>query len=74
MRTMITLSALVLLLSLPAGATEEKTTTESIEDVEMRGLVGEACFGDSYESDADMNDGNRISEEEILQLLNPPRT
>ncbi len=74
MRTMIILSALVLLLSLPAGATEEKTTTESIEDVEMRGLVGEACFGDSYESDADMNDGNRISEEEILQLLNPPRT
>ena len=74
MRTMIILSALVLLLSLPAGATEEKITTESIEDVEMRGLVGEACFGDSYESDADMNDGNRISEEEILQLLNPPRT
>lgn len=74
MRTMIILSALVLLLSLPVGATEEKTTTESIEDVEMRGLVGEACFGDSYESDADMNDGNRISEEEILQLLNPPRT
>ena len=74
MRTMIILSALVLLLSLPAGATEEKATTESVEDVEMRGLVGEACFGDSYESDADMNEGNTITEEEILLLINPPRT
>ncbi len=43
-------------------------------EVEMRGIVGEACFGDSYETDADMNEGNTISDEEIRRLLNPPRS
>ncbi len=42
--------------------------------VEMRGIVGEACFGDRYETDNDINEGNRISEEEILRLINPPRS
>jgi len=42
--------------------------------VEMRGIVGEACFGDRYETDKDINEGNRISEEEILRLINPPRS
>ncbi len=40
----------------------------------MKGLVGEACFGDSYESDDDMNEGNTITEKEILLLINPPGT
>ena len=35
--------------------------------VEMRGIVG-----DRYETDKDINEGNRISEEEILRLINPP--
>ena len=30
----------------------------------------DACFGDKYESDDDLNSENRISEEEILALLN----
>ena len=37
--------------------------------VEMRGI-----FGDRYETDNDINEGNRISEEEILRLINPPRS
>ena len=73
-RKTLALSALILLLSVPAGATAEKAAAESVEDVEMRGIIGEACFGDRYESDEDMNDGNRITQEEILQLLNPPRS
>jgi hypothetical protein len=38
------------------------------------GYVGESCFGDRYESDADMNEGNRITEEEIRRVLDPPRS
>ena len=38
------------------------------------GIVGEACFGDQYESDEDMNEGNTITDEEILLILNPPRS
>ncbi len=36
------------------------------------GIVGEACFGDRYESDEDMNEGNTITDEEIRLILNPP--
>jgi hypothetical protein len=46
----------------------------SVASVENDGGVGEACFGDRYESDADMNEGNTITEEEILRILNPPRS
>ena len=42
--------------------------------VEIRGIVGEACFGDRYKTDNDINEGNRISEEKILRLINPPRS
>jgi len=38
------------------------------------GIVGEACFGDRYESDEDMNEGNTITDEEIRLILNPPRS
>ena len=34
--------------------------------------VHDACMGDKYESDEDINFGNTISEEEILTLINPP--
>jgi hypothetical protein len=37
-------------------------------------VIHESCFGDRYESDADMNDGNRVTEEEIRRVLNPPRS
>ena len=31
----------------------------------------DACFGDRYESEEDLKLGNRITEEEILLLINP---
>ncbi len=74
MRNALAFTALMAFLLLPVGAVAEKTAPESVEDVEQRGIVGEACFGDRYESDNDINEGNRISEEEILLLLNPPGT
>ncbi len=74
MRNRFIFSAVISLLWLPVAAVAEKPDTESVEDVEMRGIVGEACFGDRYETDADMNEGNRITEEEILRLINPPRS
>ncbi len=29
----------------------------------------DSCFGDRYESDADLNEGNEISDQEIQQLI-----
>ena len=52
----------------------EQDHDRSVASVENDGVVGEACFGDRYESDADMNEGNTITEEEILSILNPPRS
>ena len=43
----------------------------SVVNVGYDGIVGEACFGDRYESDEDMNEGNRITDEEIRLILNP---
>lgn len=53
---------------------EGKPVIDDQLTVEMRGIVGEACFGDRYETDNDINEGNRITEEEILRLINPPRS
>jgi hypothetical protein len=74
MRSTFILPALILLLSLPGAAEAKKIVPETVAEVEERGIVGEACFGDRYETDEDMNDGNRITEEEILRLINPPQT
>ena len=61
--------------ALSGGARAEgKPVIDDQLTVEMRGIVGEACFGDRYETDNDINEGNRISEEEILRLINPPRS
>ncbi len=78
MRNTLALSALVLLLSLPAWASDEKAAgkkaaVESAADTDTPYLF-DACYGDRYESDEDINDGNRITEEEILKLLNPPKS
>ncbi len=74
MRAIIILSALIAALALPGGSMAEQTADDKAREAEMKGLIGEACFGDSYESDADMNEGNTITEKEILLLINPPRT
>ena len=74
MRTTLALSALILLLSLSAGFAAEKAAPENVVEVEMRGIIGDACCGDRYVSDKDLNDGAEISDEKIFQLLNPPRS
>ncbi len=74
MRAIIILSALIAALALPGGSVAEQTAADIAQEAELKGLIGEACFGDSYESDADMNEGNTITEKEILLLINPPRT
>ncbi len=74
MRNTFILPALILLLSLPGVAGAKGIVPETVAEVEERGIVGEACFGDRYETDEDMNEGNRITEEEILRLINPPQT
>lgn len=75
MRTGFCLVALFAVLVLSGGAVAEgKPVIDEGLTVEMQGIVGEACFGDRYETDNDINEGNRISEEEILRLINPPRS
>ena len=58
-----------LLLAL-VGAFSQQSLAERVND----GVVGEACYGDKYETDENMNEGNRITDEEILRLLNPPQS
>ena len=79
MRTGLCLLALMAALLAPLAFSgdaraEGKPVIDDELTVEMRGIVGEACFGDRYETDNDINEGNRISEEEILRLINPPRS
>lgn len=75
MRTGLCLVALLASLALSGGAQAEgKPVYDEELTVEMQGIVGEACFGDRYETDNDINEGNRITEEEILRLINPPRS
>jgi hypothetical protein len=75
MRTGLCLVALMVALVFGVDARAEREPM--IDDqltVEMRGIVGETCLGDRYEIDNDINEGNRISEEEILRQINPPRS
>ena len=73
MRNGLCLVALMTVLSGGAWA-EGKSLIPEEKDAETQGIVGEACFGDRYETDNDINEGNRISDEEILRLINPPRS
>ena len=75
MRTGLCLVALMAALVFGGDARAEgEPVIDDQLTVEMRGIVGEACFSDRYETDKDINEGNRISEEEILRLINPPRS
>jgi hypothetical protein len=73
---------LALLVLLPALAASSATLAQQADQAREKdpmsmdnaGIVGEACFGDRYESNQDMNEGNTISDEEILRILNPPRS
>ena len=70
MRTGLCLVALMAALVFGGDARAEgEPVIDDQLTVEMRGIVG-----DPYETDNDINEGNRISEEEILRLINPPRS
>lgn len=57
-------------LALSGGARAEgKPVFDEGLTAEMQGIVGEACFGDRYETDDDINEGNRVSDEEIRLIL-----
>ena len=67
---LVVLSVLTLSSRTIAQQADQDREANAVND----GVVHEACFGDRYESDEDMNDGNTITDEEILLILNPPRT
>ena len=54
----------------PATTDEQAAMTPWTKDLPM----GEPCWGDSRESDADLNDGARISTEDILRIINPAQS
>jgi hypothetical protein len=72
MRTIAAIGAVLWGLGFAGGSMAQQADHDVQTGMVNDGVTGEACFGDRYESDADMNDGNTITEEEILRLLNPP--
>jgi len=52
-----------------AAPGEERADPRALRDY---GPYPEPCFGDSTETDADLNEGNTLSVEEILAVINPP--
>ena len=67
---LVVLSVLTLSSRTIAQQADQDRETNVVDD----GVVHEACFGDRYESDEDMNEGNTITDEEIRLILNPPRS
>jgi hypothetical protein len=83
MRTMLALSALTAALVLSGGALagDAKPGQDGLETAATQGpmstrateesVMGEPCWGDRYEKDEDLNEGSRITTEEILRIINP---
>jgi hypothetical protein len=84
MRGMLSLAALIaaLVLSGVAPAGDDKPGRETRETAATEGpmsmrpaadddYMAEPCWGDRYEKDEDLNEGARISTEEILRVINP---
>ena len=72
MRAVLAFLVVLSVLTLPSGTIAQQADQDRETSVVNDGVVHEACFGDRYESDDDMNDGNTITDEEILLILNPP--
>lgn len=51
----------------PVAATDGPMSTLAEDEA----AFPEACWGGRYEKDEDLNDGSRISTEEILRIINP---
>lgn len=82
MRTVLRLFALILVLGLPAMAVADEQQSSKPKVDEQAASTpwykdlppAEACWGDSSETDAVLNEGSRITTEEILQILNPAQS
>jgi hypothetical protein len=80
MRTALRLFALTLVLGLPAmAAADERKPPKADEQAASTPWYKElpppeACWGDSTETDAVLNEGSRITTEEILRILNPAQS
>lgn len=66
MRHILTLIFAVIVLAAPnAWAASDARSMTPAQDNHH----GDSCFGDRYESDADLNEGNEISDRELQDLL-----
>ena len=83
MRSILSLSAVVATLVLAGGAlaADDKPGRDGLETAATDGpmsrpaaedgYMAEPCWGDRYEKDEDLNEGSRITTEEILRIINP---
>ena len=74
MRAILAFLVVLSVLTLSSRTIAQQADQDRETSVVNDGIVGEACFGDRYESDDDMNEGNTITDEEIRLILNPPRS
>ncbi len=74
MRVILAFLVVLAVLALSSRTIAQQADQDREKNVVDYGFVGEACFGDRYESDEDMNEGNTITDEEIRLILNPPRS
>ncbi len=74
MRAILAFLVVFTVLTLSSGTIAQQADQDRETNVVDNGVVHEACFGDRYESDDDMNEGNTITDEEIRLILNHPRS
>ncbi len=74
MRAILAILVVLAVLTLSSRTIAQQADQAREPGVVDDGIVGEACFGDRYESDEEMNEGNTITDEEIRLILNPPRS
>ena len=74
MRVVLAFLVVLSVLALSSRTIAQQADQDRETNVADDGFVGEACFGDRYESDDDMNEGNTITDEEIRLILDPPRS
>jgi hypothetical protein len=84
MRAILRFALLIVVLGVPgvAVADEQQMSRKPTNQVALTATTpwyreaphGEACWGDSREKDEDLNDGARISTEDILRIINPAQS
>jgi len=72
MRVLFILSVLMAVSVLSEDALAERPIEGREQKADYPSPYPDACYGDRYESDNDLNEGNRITDEEINRLLNRP--